>query len=193
MDLTPYYGSIVIIATAIYMAVGYYFKGLKQGEAFDIMKCLETVVLVVLLVITGLMSGVTVTAEWINTLLGTLGQNPFTITIILSALIGLIDQFVKSGGKLITGTIAPAAAAAATNLITVTGPWDGGTDPNSKADNISSRIGTRVIMNDAGAFQLIDDRIARDFIVGGSGKNAGASGVFKFTGNLAAITHGALI
>jgi len=102
MDLSPYYGAIVIIATAIYMAIGYYYKGLKQGESFDWKKCGETVALVVLLTVTGLMSGVTVTADWISAMLGSLGDNPVAFTAIVAALIGLIDQFVKNGGRILT-------------------------------------------------------------------------------------------
>ena len=102
MDISSYYGMMIVIAMAIYMAVGYYYKGLKQGEAFNVQKCLETVVLVVLLTATGLMSGIVVTAEWISNLLGTLGQNPATITAIITAFIALIDQFVKNGGRIVT-------------------------------------------------------------------------------------------
>jgi hypothetical protein len=103
MDLTPYMGLIIGIGLAIYLGVGYYFKGVKKGEPFEIRKMLETVILVVLLVITGLMSGVTITAEYISSILGTLGQNPVTVGAIMAALLGLIDQFVKNGGRILTG------------------------------------------------------------------------------------------
>lgn len=91
-------------------------------------------------------------------------------------------------------TAATNAEMATPAFVVVTGPWDGGTDPNSKDDNISSKAGTRVIIDEqAGAFQLIDDRIAQDFIVASSGKNSGASGQFKFSGNLALVTRGKLL
>jgi len=83
---------------------------------------------------------------------------------------------------------------AAPALVIVTGPWDGGSDPTTKADNISSKAGTRVIVDEeSGSFQLIDDRIAQNFIVGGAGKNSGPSGEFKFSGNLALVTRGKLL
>lgn len=85
------------------------------------------------------------------------------------------------------------AVMAAPTLIVVTGPWSGGTDLTSKVDNISSKAGTRVIIDEvSGAFQLIDDRIAQNFIVGGAGPGAGASGVYKFSGNLTLVSRGKL-
>lgn len=92
---------LIAVATAIYIAVGYYFKGLKNGESFEIVKCLETVVLVVIMAITGLLSGVVVTADYLNGLLGALGSTPVSVPIIISAIIALIDQFIKNGGKVV--------------------------------------------------------------------------------------------
>lgn len=85
-----------------------------------------------------------------------------------------------------TSTVAVASATAAAT-VTVTGPWDGNTVKTSK-------IGTRVLISTTLAFQLIDDRIATNFIVGGGGANAlAAPSPWTFSGNLALISYDAVL
>jgi hypothetical protein len=75
-----------------------------------------------------------------------------------------------------------------TPLIIVTGPWTSNDKPNESVD------GTRVIVDEnTGAFQVIDDRIAPNFIEESVGANAAQSGKFRFTGNLSLVTHGKLL
>lgn len=206
VDYTAIMPYIIAVATAIYVVVGYYFKGYKNGEKVEPIKILETIVLVVLMAVTGVLSGAVVTVDTITAMLGSIGSNPVLPTLILSAVIGIVDQFIKSGGKLVAGTTnvsggavaasvstpvaSPATAPAVVgNTVSVTGPF-GGSKP-------TTLTGTRIIVSTAtgtgGAFQVINDNIAKDFIVASAGAYALNSGTFTFSGNLSLITYGTLL
>jgi hypothetical protein len=123
------------------------------------------------------------------------------LQLIIAAILGIIAWYNQQRTKAAQTTAIATVKTAETNsliaamtppappaLVIVTGPFDGNVKPHS------SRAGTRVIMDDgSGSFQLIDDRIAQNFIVEGAGSGAGASGEFRFTGDLSKITHGKLL
>jgi hypothetical protein len=113
----------------------------------------------------------------------TLAAGIAVIVIAILSHINLKSAITTTTASAMSATTAPATVDPL--LVIVTGPWSGNT--------ATSKIGTRVIIEEAtGAFQLIDDRVAKNFIEASAGPGAGASGAFKMSGNLAAITRGKL-
>jgi len=125
--------------------------------------------------------------------------DPSTTLAIITTLAALLYKTYITPAAISASTTTPAAAQAATAVatttaapstgttITVTGPWDG----NVK---VESRTGTRILVNAQGAWQLINDNIAANYIVGGGGINSLAPpSPWTWTGNLSLVTWGATL
>ena len=200
---------VVMVATGLYAGGTYAYKKIKDsGESFSWEKFLPTMGIGALSAITlyigsGAIPGLDEIFTQIDTMMP---GGAMSVTVVLAAILAVVNQILKgtqtsaAGASVETATVPTTTTTPSTitepattttvlpvviNTITVTGPFG--------SDKVKvSLTGTRIIQAAGGAFQLINDGIAQNFIVASAGPNAIFSGEYSFSGNLTLITYGEL-